>query len=273
MLPVIDNRLINPIKLPESKKTLSLKPYNTAQEKILLQAITDTSDRKGWLVNMKNIINQNAVETVDFENISVLDLLYICIKMRSFSKSEIFEYRFPCDGEKKVLDELGKETLVPCTHQFDEKDTMDSLLVIKNSDTTRVICDINKNLSIELVNPKIDYLEFLANIPEPEYTEEMGVDVEDIQAKHTLDLFCNQISFCVSKIFVKDNTGKPKIYHEFTPLEVKEKVILNLTLDELEKLHASKKLLINGGIRLRKVCPECGKVHEKEESNFFAYVA
>lgn len=273
MLPVIDNRLINQIKLPESKKCFNIKPYNTAQEKILLQAITDKGDRKGWLTNSLAIIEQNSLEKIDFPSLSVLDLLYICIKMRSISKSEVFEYSFPCDGEKKTIDEEGKETLVPCKHIFREKDTMDTLLVIKNSDTTKVICDVSKNLSLELTNPKLDYLEFLADIPTPEYTDDMGIDVEDIAAKQNLELFCNQISFCVSKVFVKDNTGKPKIYHEFTPSEVKEKVILNLTLDELEKLHTAKKELINGVIRLRKVCPECGKVHEKEESNFFAYVA
>jgi hypothetical protein len=143
--------------------------------------------------------------------------------------------------------------------------------MIKNSDVTKVMCELNDSISIELVPPKMDYLDYLCSLPAQ--VEAEPEDVEFINTKNNLSVFINQIAYSVSKVFVKEANGKPKLYSDFTPGEVRENVILNLTIPELRALYDAKQSLINACVRIRKVCPKCKKVFEKVETNFFAYVA
>jgi hypothetical protein len=269
MLPVIDNRVVYDIKLPESKRSLKIKSYKSAQEKVLLQAILDRKDRKGWFVNILEILKNNKVEgEVEFNNtISTIDFLYLCVKLRSVSKGEIFNYSFKCDGT--IMNE-GK--VEECEHIFKESDNLDSLLIVKNSDVTKVICEVNEKLSLELRTPTIAYYEYLAGLKEEIENDIETMDDEAFVQKKNLELFMNQLCFSVSKVIIKED-GKPRIYTDFTPEELKENILLNLSYTELNKIFEEKKKLIKLVLRIRKVCPKCKSVFEREESNFFEYVA
>jgi hypothetical protein len=272
MLPIIDHRMVNEFKLPESKQLIRLKPYKTSQEKIILQALLDQKDRRSWFINIREIIKENCSEEIEIDKLSSLDFLFLCLKLRSISKGQLFEYSFPCPGIIKTTNEDETEKLDECKHIFKESDSMDSLLIIKNSDKTRVIAEINKNLSMEVTNPRVDYLGYLSSLSENDFNEEMfNDDEENFVIQQNLELFTNQICFCISKVILNES-GKPRIYNEFTPEELKEKVIMNLTLSELKILHDAKKELISMAIRIRKVCPKCNNVFEREETDFFEYV-
>lgn len=270
MLPVIDNRVVYEIKLPESKRSLKIKSYKSAQEKVLLQAILDRKDKKGWFVNILQILKDNKVEgEVEFNNtISTIDFLYLCVKLRSVSKGEVFNYGFKCEGSK--LSEDGK--VEACEHIFKESDTLDSLLIVKNSDVTKVICEVNEKLSLELKTPSIAYYEYLATLNEDIENEIELMDEDIFVQKKNLEMFMNQLCFSVSKVIIKEE-GKPKVYTDFTPEEFKENILLNLSYTELNKIFEEKKKLIKLVLRIRKVCPKCKSVFEREESNFFEYVA
>lgn len=270
MLPVIDNRVIYEVKLPESKRLIKIKSYKSAQEKVLLQAILDRKDRKGWFVNILDILKNNKVEgDVEFNNtMSTIDFLYLCVRLRSVSKGEIFNYSFKCEGSK-----IENDQIQPCEHIFKESDNLDSLIVVKNSDVTKVICEVNSKLSLELKTPTIAYYEYLASLNEEIEAEiEMMEETAFIQKKN-LEMFMNQLCFSVSKVIVKEDDGKPRVYTDFTPEEFKENILLNLSHTELNKIFEERKKLIKLVLRIRKVCPLCKTVFEREEQNFFEYVA
>lgn len=270
MLPVVDSRVIHEFKLPYSKQIVKIKPYKSAQEKILLHSILDKKEKKTWFNNILQILKENKVEgNIEFdENMSTIDFLYTCIKLRCLSKGEIFNYSFKCEGF--VKDEEGNDR--ECQHVFRESDSLDQLILVKNSDTTKVICEINPTLSIELQAPSIKYYDYLATIDEDVETEIERMDDEGYLEKRNLDVFCNQVSYSVSKVIMMEN-GKPKVYTDFTPEEFRENILMNLPITDLNKIYESKQKLIKLSIRIRKVCPVCKTAFEKEEKNFFEYVA
>jgi len=194
--------------------------------------------------------------------------LYLCIKLRSISKGEMFNYSFQCDN--MIKNEDGTET--QCDHIFKESDTIDSLLVVKNSDVTKTLCEVNSKLSLELKVPSIDYYNYLADIDDNLEAEIEFMDDEAYLQKKNLEMFCNQVCFAVSKVIIKDDDGKPHVYTNFTPDEFKENILMNLSFTELGKIFEQKKKLISMTIRIRKVCPKCQAVFERDEKNFFEYV-
>ncbi len=281
MIPIIDDRPSHGIKLPFSKQKVEMKPYRSAQEKILLQAALDKSDRKNWLVNLKNILNEN-MKSDDFvidSSMTMIDFLYLSMKMRTISKGETFDYSFRCDGEVKSEDGMKQ-----CNFVFKEKDSIDSMVFIKNIQNSSILVEVNKKLSLELAPLKLEYLEHLSELSENDYNEEqktlneMELENSTDQEKKNrliaerLDVFIRQISFSISKIIHTDSNGNKKVYTEFTKEELIEKVINNLTFEELEKLFEEKNKLISITLRIKKICPKCENVFEREETDFFMFL-
>lgn len=265
MLPMIDNRPITDIKLPVSKKVVHIKPYNTAQEKLLLQSMVDESDKKFWLNNIQTVLKQNLVE--DYKIETALDFIYLTLKLRSISKGQIFEYNFPCQGEIEEKAEDGTITKKKCKYVFREADSIDSLLNIKNRDVDKIVCDVNEKISLELVPPSFDYFVFLSEVND----EEIDIENENAIIQKNLELFMHQIAYCVTKVMIKEN-GQIQTYTEFTIDELISNIISNLTAMELQKLYDHKAKLINMSIKIRKCCPKCKSVFEKEDTNFFTYL-
>lgn len=265
MLPTIDNRPITDVKLPVSKKILHIKPYNTAQEKLLLQSMVDDSDKKFWLNNIQTVLKQNMLE--DYKMESALDFIYLTMKLRSISKGQIFEYNFPCQGEIEEKSESGDVIKKKCKHVFREADSIDSLLNIKNRDVDKIICDVNEKVSLELIPPIFDYFVFLSEMKD----EVIDMENENAIIHKNLELFTHQIAYCVSKVMIKED-GQIQTYTEFTIDELINNIISNFTSDELQKLYDYKSKLINMSIKIRKCCPKCKSVFEKEDTNFFTYL-
>lgn len=266
MLPVIDNRPINDFKLPSTKQIIHIKPYNSAQEKLLLQSLVKKDDKKFWLNNIKSVLEQNFVEKIDYGKMSALDFMWLTLKLRSISKGQIFEYSFKCPSFLK--DEEGNITDKPCTHVFRESDTIDSLINIKNSDVVRKVCDVHDKLTLELIPPKISYYDYLTELNEQEIDEENDFAL----LSQNMELFMNQLAHSVEKVIIKNEMGKPTVYTDFTIQELIENILMNLTATELHKLYEAKSELINMSIRIRKFCPVCKEVFEKEDTNFFTYL-
>ena len=55
MLPKIDTRVIEEIKLLTTNEKLLLRPYNIAQEKSLLLSLS-SDEKSNWVANAKNVI-------------------------------------------------------------------------------------------------------------------------------------------------------------------------------------------------------------------------
>lgn len=263
MLPIIDTRVIEEIKLPLSKEKIGVKPYCSEQEKSILLSLS--SDEKGqWLTNIKNIIKQN-VDSGDLNKVkSSIDFLYLAIKLRMISKGDTLKYQLKCPN--KIEGDF-------CNNQLIGNDNFDDLIRIKNADVTRKIVDVNNILSFELMPTKLEYLDHLTTL---DMKQEMDLDKASEEAeyktiKDNLELICVDLSYAISKVFVKEN-GDVKMHDKFTSQELVDKVIKYLTIDEITKLIQAKSELINMVLRIEKVCSKCKYKYVKEISNFFEFI-
>lgn len=272
MLPVIDNRPIEIVKLPYLKKSIKIRPYKGSQEKVLLNCLSDRKDRKKWLENILNVIHENIVdEELNLSELKIIDLIYLCFKLREMSKSQIFDYSWKCDGT--ITTENGEEK---CGHLFDEHISIMDVLCVKNSDKLETLVKVNDTLEIELEAPNIDYLNYLSSLSENDYAKldvHEKADKEMVYAKQIFELLVAKISYCVKKVII-NNDGKLNVYNksDFTVDELVNNVLMNLTMDEIQKLIQGMDSLINLTVKIKKKCPKCGKLYEQEDANFFQYL-
>jgi hypothetical protein len=272
MLPVVDNRSFDVFKLPYLKEKIKIKPYKGSQEKVLLTCLADKSDRTKWLENITQIMKDNLVETeLNFDTLKIIDFMFICFKLRSISKSQVFEYSFRCPGH--LIDENNNE--IECSHIFKEADTIDTLLNIKNINVEKIQVEVNDKLSLELVPPSINYLKFLSDLSDNDFLKYEDSDEQSykdlVMIRNNFEMFCNKLAYSVSKVIITEN-NKPTIYTDFTIDELNDKILLNLTIAELKKIIDESNKLINLSIRLKKHCPVCKSTFEKEDTNFFAFL-
>lgn len=282
MLPKIDSRPIEILKLPYCKKQIKIRPYKGSQEKKLLNCLTDAKDRKKWLANILDIIQENIVDCdIDLTKIKIIDLLFIAFKLRSISKSDRFEFKLPCSGTLK--NEKGEE--VKCTHIFVDSISMDSLLKIKNSDILNKTVQINDEVTLVVEPPSVEYLNYMADLNNEEYEkiedaehklnknksnkDEFTKGKEDFRS--LFEILVTKASFSVVKVIIDEN-GKKTTYTDFTKQELLDNILMNLTIDDIKKLVKEINGLISLCIAITKKCPKCGKVIEDEDNSFFKFL-
>lgn len=267
MLPNIDTRVIETVKLPVNKEKIMIKPYKSSQEKALLLSLADKSNRINWLNNIRQVLKQNIVEGDLSKVNNTVDFIYLIVKLRSMSKGERFAYTFRCPN---IIDDNQ------CDHIFDESDLIDEILKVKNIDTSKIIHEINDSVSVEIAISDLKYFEYLCGLSEDDegqLEDLIKTDKEVLEIKERLELVINELSYAIKAIFIKDDNGKQKIYKDITPDEVATKLLDNLTLQEIEDIFKRKSEMAHIVLRLEKKCPKCEYIYMKEITNFFAFIA
>lgn len=261
MLPVLDARVIESIKLPYLKQTIKIKPYKSVQEKALLNCLTDRSDKQKWADNMLNIIKENLVEgDIDLHNIKVIDFLYIAMKLRAVSKNDKFEYIYNCVG--KIKDE-------PCKYVFKESVPLDELLKVKNSSNEQISVKVNDLIALTLEPPTVEYLKYLSTI---EGNEDNNPEKIETATKDIFDILIAKIAYSTKEIIITEN-NKPKTYKDFNKQELIDNILLNLTMDELKNILEEMNKLISISFVIKRKCPECGEEYKEENTDFFTLLA
>ncbi|MFZ4600343.1 MAG: baseplate protein, partial [Terrimicrobiaceae bacterium] len=78
------------ITIPSTKKTYGFRPYTVKEEKLLL-FLKNNDNISEVLDTIKQIINNCCVEEIDISKLSLFDIEYIFIKLRSQSVGSIIE--------------------------------------------------------------------------------------------------------------------------------------------------------------------------------------
>ncbi len=90
------------IYIPSLQKNVMFRQINTAQQKRLIKSIIDSpAYNTQFIFTLKKIIDENCVESINIDDLTILDKIIIAIKMRSYSIGNDFELSFDMpDGEK-----------------------------------------------------------------------------------------------------------------------------------------------------------------------------
>lgn len=183
------------ITIPSTKKTYGFRPYTVKEEKLLL-FLKDNDNISEVLDTIKQIINNCCVEEIDISKLSLFDIEYIFIKLRSQSVGSIIELVYR-KGEQKtefVVDLSQVEVKFHPEHQ-----------------TKFIIYD---NIGVAMSYP----------------TFESMLRLEQAQTNNIDDAIFDMFVDCIDNVF-DDN----KVYTEFTKEEMSE-FILSLPRECIDKI-------------------------------------
>ena len=159
-LPKIDLPL-NELTLPSNRQQVMYRPFTVKEEKILLVA-AEAQDAMVEMMAIKQVVN-NCLFDIAIEDISMLDLEYIFLKLRSTSINNTAKFNIndPDTGESVPVD-------------FD----LDTIEIIRDPEHTKVV-KINDDLVLYLKYPNID-----------DFTKIIGMEASDPLVNYVIMVSC-----------------------------------------------------------------------------------
>jgi hypothetical protein len=159
-LPKIDLPL-NELVLPSNGKKIKYRPFTVKEEKILLVA-GETQDAAQEMVAIKQVVN-NCLYDIDINDVSMLDLEYIFLKLRASSVNNTTEFMItdPDTQERIKID-------------FD----IDTIEVLHNENHTNEV-KVNDEIMLYLRYPNID-----------NFSKIVGMNPDDPLVNYTIMVSC-----------------------------------------------------------------------------------
>lgn len=159
-LPKIDLPL-NELTLPSTGEKIRYRPFTVKEEKILLVA-AEAKDPMVEILAIKQVVN-NCIIDCDIEKISMLDLEYIFLKLRSSSISNT------------------------ATFSINDPDTKESVVVDFNIDDIEIIRDPNHSHEVRINDDLVLYLKY-PNIDD--FTKIVGMNPTDPLVNYVIMVSC-----------------------------------------------------------------------------------
>lgn len=255
MLPIYDSRPIREIKLPISKEIVKIKPYTVAQEQRILEILVDVENKKDFLLNIKQLLSENVEDDINIDDMFLIDMVYLNMKLRAISKSEMLAYQIICDNPECKKYKVAQ----PVENEIED------VLFVRNSGDKTILVKVDSKLTVELQPAKVSFLDYLVT------KDEINIDdsedekkVSNKLIKENLELALVNIAFSIKRVIFDE-----KIYNDFTIPDLLEKILSNLTEKQIKHLQEEKNKLANLYIKIENTCSACGKKFEKVENDFF----
>jgi hypothetical protein len=229
-LPEINVLPVHEIFLPVQKKQFKFVPYTVEQERSMLTAL-DSDDVPAIVNNYKKLIDVCG-NGVDYDQLSAMEFILIAVNLRTKSKGEILDITTKCKKCKQPL----KRSI-----QLEEN------IITENEDKLTAECRIDDNLAF-LISPV--NMAFLSAIDKIKTQEDLMLET----AVHS-----------IKKVFWRE-----KVYNEFTPDEIKEKI--SLTHPIIQKIVEKSSSLIKMHMRVDIKCNKCEHEENYVVRDFLKYL-
>ena len=141
-LPKIDV-VIHEVDLPVSKKRIKYRPFLVKEQKILLMA-SESGDADVIEKSIRQILQNCCLEEFDVDTLSLLDVEYFFLHLRSSSVGELVENKYRCQNE--VEGEV-------CNNLMDATLNLNELKVI-GLDGYKDIIGLTDRIGVKMVLPK-----------------------------------------------------------------------------------------------------------------------
>lgn len=197
-LPKIDYPIIN-IKIPSTKKEYMFRPFLVKEEKVLLMA-KESKNNADIFTAIKQVVQNCSLESkFNIDDLSIFDLEYIFIKLRSFSIDNMIKINYIDPEDRK-------------TYEFDiDLEEIKVDFPKKNENTIK----INEKAGLSMKYP-----------PASLYSDEEFLNLKE-------DYLFELIVRCIDKIYNEDEVFEAK---DFSREEIKE-FLDNLNVKIFEKIH------------------------------------
>lgn len=142
MLPKIDKPIFE-ITVPSLKKAVKFRPFTVKEEKILLVAQQESSE-KAIILAIKQVINNCCLEDkFDVDKLATFDLEYLFLKLRARSINNIIEVSYRDNEDDKV---------------YDFEIDLDAVEMLQNTDVSNVIT-ITDTVGIKMKYPSVTIID------------------------------------------------------------------------------------------------------------------
>jgi len=128
------------LQLPSTEDNIKFRPFLVKEEKILLMAL-ETEDEKQMTNAVKTILKNCILTKTKVEELSIFDIEYLFLNIRSKSVGEEIELNLTCPDDN--------ETVVQVTINVDD-------IKVEKSEEHQRIIEINDSISIAMKYPSMD---------------------------------------------------------------------------------------------------------------------
>ena len=91
----VNESFVYGVWVPSLKREVSFRELNTAQQKRIIKSIVDSPVYNSqFIVTLYQIIKENCAENIDIDQLTIVDKLFIGLKIRSASVSDTWEIEF-----------------------------------------------------------------------------------------------------------------------------------------------------------------------------------
>lgn len=142
------------VKIPSTGKKVTYRPYLVKEEKILMIAM-ESKETEQLIKAMKDIISSCTFKKVDPDKLTLFDLEYIFLKLRSKAVGEISKLNLKCEK---------------CEKYTTQQVNLDSIEVDMSQSKPNKI-QLTDKIGIMMTWPKVDLLAKLGSKPEQDQTE------------------------------------------------------------------------------------------------------
>jgi hypothetical protein len=205
------------IFIPSLERNVMFRQINTSQQKRLIKAIIDSpAYNTEFIFALKQIIEENCIESLNVGEFTIIDKLIIALKMRAMSVGNDFKLVFKVKDEKEDNKEESITLTIDLSKLAEEAilySKVDSLTIKDDKGIYEVLCNlptINDEYNLEdqlrRNNTQID----IKN--ETELRETVG------------NVFINEIVKYVKKINIKDQTTNNIIEIDLKDIDFKNRI-------------------------------------------------
>lgn len=227
------------IWIPSLNKEVMFREITTAQQKRLVKAVIDSPVyNTEFIFAINQIIKENCIEKIDIDELTILDKLFICLKMRAVSISDTLELEFKHDEKElkrgislnKVYEEAKEKFPVEKLKTFTIKD--DKYEIICGMPTLKVEYSLERELRNNTQDIEIKDIQTMRNVVGDVYITELVKFIKQINVtvddEQVMKIDFNDNINCRNRIAIIENI----------PTKVIDKVIkyINDIKTELSKL-------------------------------------
>lgn len=217
-LPKLDKPLFE-LEIPSQKRTAKFRPFTVKEEKILLVAQQEKTD-KAIVLAVKQVINNCcAEEGFDVDKLATFDLEYMFLKLRARSVNNVIEvsyrdaedekvYDFTIDlDEVKMLQNGDVSNIIMINDEVGIKMKFPSVTIIDDSPTNATAGEVVEYL----IRRCIDSIFDAENVyPAEDYTEEEmteWIDTLDVETFNKIRTFFENLPQMYYKLEYKNSLG------------------------------------------------------------------
>ena len=225
------------LEIPSTDEKIKYRPFLVKEEKILMMALESKSE-KDITQAVKDIVSECTFNKVNIDNMTMFDVEYIFLNIRSKSVGEVSKLKILCPDDKKTyadveldLNKVNVQVGEDHTNKIELGNGMGMIMKYPSIDSFKDsgIRDINASNMLEVISTCI--LQIFEDEGKKVYNS------KDQTSKELTD-FIEQLNTKQFKDVQKFFDTMPKLKHEITVKNPKTKIESKITLSGLNDFFA-----------------------------------